>query len=258
MPVHADHWKVRLQAAGIHLCISLLLAVLAAILVFFVWYPYPYREISGGRALFLLIVGIDVIMGPLLTLTVFNVRKSRRELVRDLSVIGGLQLAALVYGIWTVAVARPVHLVFEMDRYRVVHAIEVSPELLEKASPEFRSLPVTGPTLLSVRPFHNARESMDVTVAALKGVPIATRPDLWQAYEKAGPQIAGRARPVSELKARFPGRVKEIDQALSSAGASAGMPNVGYIPMMGRDKLWTALINTNTLEIVAFVPIDSF
>ena len=50
-------WKDKLRAAGIHLGLSLLVAALAAALVFGVWYPYPYREISGGRALFDLCAG---------------------------------------------------------------------------------------------------------------------------------------------------------------------------------------------------------
>lgn len=237
------------------MCISVALAVVAALLVFLVWYPYPYREISGGRALFFLVVAVDVIMGPLLTLTVFNIRKPRAELVRDLAMIGALQLAALGYGIWTVAVARPVHLVFEMDRFRVVHAIEVAPELLEKAAPALRQLPFTGPTLLSVRPFKDGNERLELTMAALAGNPIGARPDVWQDYALAKPQILATARPVSELKSRFPARVAEIDSALKT---SADNRPVAYLPMMGRDTFWTVLIDTATLEVMAFVPIDSF
>ncbi len=54
------NWKIRFRAAGIHLCISLAIAALAATLVFALWYPYPYRDISGGRELFGMLVGIDV------------------------------------------------------------------------------------------------------------------------------------------------------------------------------------------------------
>lgn len=255
MVTTSNSWKERFSAAGIHLCISLALAVLAALLVFLVWYPYPYREISGGRTLFFLIVTVDVIMGPLLTLTVFNSRKPRAELVRDLAVIGVLQLAALGYGMWTVAAARPVHLVFEMDRFRVVHAIEVAPALLEKTAPEFRRLPLTGPTLLSVRPFRDNKERTELTVAALAGMPIGANPMVWQAYEQARPEILARAKPLSDLKSRFPTRAAEIDAVLKS---SAGNRPLGYLPMMGRDSYWTALIDTSTLEVIAFVPIDSF
>ena len=68
-------WKSKFKTAGIHLGLSLGLAVLAALLVFYIWYPYPYREISGGRELFLLVVAVDVILGPLITLSVSNHRE---------------------------------------------------------------------------------------------------------------------------------------------------------------------------------------
>ena len=43
-----------------------------------------------------------------------------------IAVVALIQLVALGYGLWTVFIARPVHLVFEIDRFRVVHAIEHS------------------------------------------------------------------------------------------------------------------------------------
>lgn len=258
-----SYWKDRFRAAAIHLGISLTIAALAALLVFLVWYPSPYREISGGRTLFLLVVSVDVIMGPLITLVVFNRSKPRRELRWDLTVIGLLQLAALAYGLWTVAVARPVHLVFEIDRFRVVHAIDVPVELLSQAPAELQQLPLMGPTLLSVRAFKNSKESFDATMAAVQGLSLSARPDLWQSYEKAKPQVLARARPLAELKARFPARTAEIDQAVVSSSvddpsSTKPMTAVGYIPMVGRNTFWTVLIDTNTADVIAFVPIDSF
>ena len=246
----------RLKAAGIHLAISLTLALLAALLVFVVWYPYPYREISGGRELFLLVVAVDVIMGPLMTFVVFNASKPRRELQRDLGIIGLLQIAALAYGMWTVAIARPVHLVFEIDRFRVVHAIDVPPELLKRAPPDLQRLPLTGPTLLSVRDFKDNKESFDATMAALQGAALGARPDFWQSYDKAKPQVLARAKPLAELRARFPANKKDIDRALQASGRSASA--LAYVPMVGRQTFWTVLIDANTAEVMAFVPIDSF
>ena len=73
----------RLKALGVHACISLLFAAAAAALVFWVWYPYPYREISGGRELFFLVMGVDVVLGPLVTFILFNPSKTRRALTLD-------------------------------------------------------------------------------------------------------------------------------------------------------------------------------
>ena len=50
-------WRSKVRAFSIHFGCSLAIALLAALLVFGLWYPYPFREISGGRELFLLIVG---------------------------------------------------------------------------------------------------------------------------------------------------------------------------------------------------------
>ena len=252
-------WQGRLKAAGIHLAISLAVAVLAALLVFFVWYPYPYREISGGRELFLLVVVVDVIMGPLMTLAVFNLKKPRSELRRDLVVIGLLQLAALLYGLWTVALARPVYLVFEIDRFRVVHAVDVDPALLKRAGPDLQQLPLTGPTLLAVRGFKDSKESFDATMAALQGLELGARPDLWQSYDKAKAQVIAAAKPLAELKTRFPARVGDIDAVLQSALQSppANTP-VGYIPLVSRSTFWTVLVNLNTAEVLGFVPLDPY
>ena len=248
-------WHGRLKAAGIHLAISLAIAALAALLVFFVWYPYPYREISGGRELFLLLVVVDVVMGPLMTLAVFNLAKPRKELRRDLAVIGLLQVAALVYGLWTVAVARPVHLVYEIDRFRVVHAVDIEHVLLKRAAPVHQQLPLMGPTLLSVREFTDSKESFDATMAALQGFPVGARPDLWQSYEIAKPQIIATAKPVAELKTRFPARASDIDAALKSVPVNTP---VGYIPLVSRTTFWTVLVDLNTAEVLGFVPLDPY
>ena len=153
----------RLRAGAIHLLLSCTVAMLCALLVFGLWYPYPYREISGGRELFLIVVLVDIALGPLITFTIFNRSKPATELRRDLTIVVLLQISALGYGLWTVSVARPVHMVFEIDRFRVVHAIDVPPEMLLQTPAGVDALPWTGPTLLAVRPFRDSNESMGAT-----------------------------------------------------------------------------------------------
>jgi hypothetical protein len=249
-------WADRLKASGIHLGLSLLVVALAALLVFGIWYPYPYREISGGRELFLLVVTVDVIIGPLITLAIFNRAKPWPSLRRDLMVVALLQLSALGYGLWTVFVARPVHMAFEIDRFRVVHAIDVAPELLAMTPSGINALPLTGPTLLSLRPFKNDQEKMETTLAALQGVPLGSRPDLWQSYEKGIPDVLKEAKPVALLKSRFPNRVVEIDEVLAPFGP-AGQAMV-TVPMVGRKSFWTVFLDPITADVKAFLPLDSF
>ncbi|MRD48610.1 pilus assembly protein [Caenimonas koreensis DSM 17982] len=250
------NWNDRLRASGIHLGISLTIALVCAALVFAIWYPYPYREVSGGRELFLILVTVDVILGPLITLAVFNRAKPRRELTRDLAVVGILQVIALCYGLWTVWIARPVHLAFEIDRFRVVHGIEVPTDLLDKTPAGIDALPLGGPTLVAVRPFRSSNESADATMAALQGIQIGARPDFWIPYASAKPQVLAAAHPVADLRRRFPARVADIDAAVAQTGRSADA--LAWLPLTSRKLFWTALIDRNSAEIVGYIPLDPY
>lgn len=249
-------WKERLQAAGIHLCISLAVAALAAAIVFGVWYPYPYRDISGGRELFFLLVTVDVILGPLITFSVFNRKKPWTELRRDLAIVGLLQLGALGYGMWTVFVARPVHAVFEIDRFRVVHAIDVPEELLSRTPPNIDALPLTGPTLLAMRPFRDNNESMEATMLALQGVTLGSRPDFWQPYSQSRAEILRMAKPLATLKER-PALAAAVDAEMQKQGRTS-TDGLVYLPLVSRKTFWTVVLDAKTADVVAYLPIDPY
>lgn len=250
-------WKSRLRAAGIHLALSAVVATIAALLVFALWYPYPYREISGGRELFQLVVAVDVVLGPLITFAIFNRAKPRTELRRDLAVVAILQLAGLAYGLWTVHLARPVHLVFEIDRFRVVHQVDIPLELVDRVPPGIELAPLGGPTLLSVRPFRSPQESMELTLAALQGLQLSARPDLWQTYDAGRAEVLKAARPAAQLKTRFPQQAVLIDEALRKANRDAA--SAAYLPMVARTAdAWTVLLDARTAEVIGYLPLDSF
>lgn len=251
-----QNWKGRLRASGIHLGISLCIAALAAVVVFGLWYPYPYREISGGRSLFMLVVCVDVVMGPLITLIIFNRAKPRRELVTDFTLVGLLQLAALSYGLWTVFVARPVHLVFEYSRMSVVHAIDVDPTLLARAPADLQKLPLTGPTPIALRPFKDQAESFDATMAAVGGAPLSARSDLWQPYASSVADILKESKPASDLPTRFAEQTVQINQAIKDSGKT--VDQLRYLPLVGRNNAWTVLLDAQTAEPMGYIPLDSF
>ncbi len=248
-------WKDRTLASGAHLGSSLAVAALAAALVFFIWYPYPYREVSGGRELFFLVVAVDVVLGPLLTFAVFNHQKSWKSLQRDLAVIVVLQLAALAYGLWTVAVARPVHLVFEYDRFRPIHAIELDDARLAKAPEPLRALPWTGPTPMGVRPLVGS-EKIDATMLELSGVHLGLQANFWQAYEASRANVIKVGKPLAELRKRFPAQSALIDEAVRDAKRTD--TQLLWVPMVSRKEFWTVLVDAQTARPLAFLPIDSF
>jgi hypothetical protein len=249
-------WRDRAWAAGIHLLLSMLVAVLAGVLVFAIWYPYPYREIAGGRDLFILIVTVDVVLGPAITFAIFDRRKRMPVLRRDLAVVGLLQLAALAYGLWTMSLARPVQLVFEFDRFRVVHAVDVPEELLDKTPDGINAKPLLGPGLLAVRPFRSEGEKMEANLSALGGVQQAFRPDFWQTYAEAAIRVGQAAKPLEELKRRFPQRQSDIEAAVKSTGRSTDQ--LAYLPLAARKTFWTVLLDRQSAQVLAYIPLDPY
>lgn len=250
-------WKDRSRAAGVHLLASVGVALLAAVLVFQVWYPYPYGELAGGSGLFRLLVSVDVVMGPLLTLIVFNRDKSAKELWRDLSVIVVLQLAALGYGLHTVYQARPVYLVHEVDRFRVVTAPDIDPADLPLAAENFRELPRFGVRVIGVRPPRDPAENIKSLELALAGKDISLQPQRWQELDDANrDEIRRRSRDLTFLR----GRAKDGAQALDQLVAASGVPSEQIIglPMMGRRDDWSAIMDRRDLHILGYLPIDAF
>lgn len=250
-------WRTRFRAAGLHLSLSALVALLAGVVVFGLWYPYPYREISGGQSLFWLIVTVDIVLGPLLTWIVFDRRKPRTELVRDVSVIAVLQLSALLYGLFAVYQARPVYLVHEVDRFVVVSAADVDPIDLPKAKREFQQLPWAGVRLIGVRDSKDGQERLETLTLALAGKDMSLRPSFWQALsEDNKTAIRQRAKPLRDLRNRSATDATTVDHWMSKQ--SRIMEKLVSLPMVGRDKYWSAVMDAETLEIVGYLPIDGF
>ena len=187
-----------LWASGIHLLCSMVVAVIAALLVFFVWYPYPYGDLSGGRTLFFLVVSVDVVCGPLLTLVLFNKDKPRAEFARDLGLVVLIQLLALAYGIVAVWQARPLFLVHEIDRFKVIAAPDVDGSALAALPRQLLPTLFSGPVTVSIRDPKDLQERSRITFeSVVGGRDYAERPKFYIAYDANAAQRAlMRARPL--------------------------------------------------------------
>lgn len=246
----------RLRFAGAHLLLSVAVVGFVAFWMFFIWYPQPFRTLSGGLHLFVILSVVDLMLGPCATLVVASPGKPARELKMDIALIVSLQLGALAFGTWTVYQARPVYMAFEIDRFRTIHAIDVPPDLLSRAPEGSRTLPKMGPKLIAVRPFKNETEKMDATLAAMQGVHLGARPDLWMPYEASLPQVREEAKPLEALVSRRPDQAQAINDAVQRL--SIPKAKLAYLPVAGRENFWTVLIQVDTGELVAYLPIDPY
>ena len=246
----AAHYALR------HLFLSLLVALTSAGVVFGLWYPAPYRQMLDVSHIYLLVLAVDVVCGPLLTLVLASPKKSRRERWLDFSLIGLIQLVALAYGMHSVWAARPVALVFEVDRLVVVTANEVQEDGLAKALPGFRQLPMAGVLKTGTRKPVNNEEFMRSVEQGLAGLSLAAQPDWWQPWADSLPAMRQRAKPLAELLARKP----RAAPALQDAARTAGHPvaELRYLPLVSSKTLdWVALLDEQ-LDMVGWAPVDGF
>ncbi len=175
-------WREKSIATGIHFLVTLVLAACAAALVFLVWFPDPFQTMIGGTELFVLVVGCDLVLGPLISLVIYNSRKSRRKLVIDYVIVGILQIAALVYGVSVLAGSRPVFVAFSVDRIEIVTAREITDkELAAVVRPEFAKLSFTGPRLVGIDV--PRADLTDAMFQAMNGNDIYLRPKFFVPFD---------------------------------------------------------------------------
>lgn len=245
------------HAATRHLLGSAIFSALIAVLVFGLWYPYPYRELAGGLVLFGLVTGVDLVCGPLLTLVLFNPEKRRTALVLDLGMVILIQLAALGYGLWSVSAARPVHIVFEVDRFRLITAADINTADLKQAPENLRQLPWFGPTLISVRQPQDGKEYLKSIDLSLAGQEPSLRPGWWQDYAAGLPQVLQRARPLATLTQALPEQKKLIEEAVRKSGLVEG--DLLWLPLTSsRVMNWVILLDKKTGQPQSYAPIDGF
>lgn len=139
----------RFKAAGIHLAISVLIGALVTTGIVFVWFPGAYLTMGNGLKLVTLLIGCDVVLGPLLTFVVFQPGKP--SLRFDLSVIALIQAAALAYGISVAAQARPVFGVLIGDVFYPVPAQYLREANFAAAQAPYNRMSWTGPIEAEIR-----------------------------------------------------------------------------------------------------------
>jgi len=114
--------RQRLAAVLVHLGLSSVVFLVLMWLIVFSWYPGPYFSYDGGWRGTIIVVAVDLVLGPALTFVVFDPRKERRKTVMDLCVIGVIQISALAWGFHAVESQRPVAVSFFAGAFHPVTA----------------------------------------------------------------------------------------------------------------------------------------
>src|SRR5262245_34908510 len=204
----------RWKASGIHLLLSCAIVGAVLALMIAMWYRWPLFQLAGGAGITLILAGVDVTLGPLITLIIF--KSGKKGLKFDLAFIALVQAAALAYGIHVVYVARPVYVVFAVDRFNLVTAKDLDPEDLAKATnPEFNQLPLGRASYVAAVLPRDPKEQFEVLMSALRGKDVHLYPQYYVPYADQAQNALKRARDTGVLLGRDPEAVRSY---LDSAG----------------------------------------
>ncbi|WP_201584205.1 TfpX/TfpZ family type IV pilin accessory protein [Psychrobacter sp. HII-4] len=180
-----------------HLTISFCIALVILGLVYGIWYPVPLAKAVGVTHIFLMLLAIDVILGPILGFVVY--KEAKKTLKFDLSVIILIQIAALVFGVYNIAQARPAWVVFNTDRFELIRNNDLV--LSEKApQDEFAQVSWVGPQWAAVKVTNDVQQkNEDLFAEALGGLSIAQRPERYIDIDEEKATLRKRALPLSGL-----------------------------------------------------------
>ena len=228
-----------------HLFISLIIALLEMVLVLCIWSPLPLAKAVGVIPIFLMMIVINVIIAPLLSLLVY--KEGTKTLQTDLSIIVILQILALGYGVYSIEGGRPVWVAYNVDRFELVRKNEVITDHIEQALPQFQDTPWFKPQYVAVKFATDVNQrNDDMFSEVFGGISIAQKPERYVNINQAKSQLQQRAKSLKELN--HYNDVQQVNYILSKHPQANA-----FVPLKANAVDMTVLINKDKGEVVKIV-----
>jgi hypothetical protein len=249
-------WRDKLNAAGAHLLICIAIAIGVLSLVYLGWYRHVLASTQGVGTILLILLSVDVVLGPALTLLVY--KKGKKTLVFDLAVIGIVQCVFLVYGLMAVEKSRPAFLVFAVDRFEAVSTAEWDAKALASLEkiPNPASVPsLIGPVVVGAIEPMNADDRKEVLASSLGGgSDLPQMPQYYGDYAKVAAKAAGRSQLIEELIKLNPTKRELITALVRKYAQGQGLveAEIGFLPLKGKDRDATTFVNRKTGAVLGF------
>jgi hypothetical protein len=234
----------RLRGFLIHLAVSVALGLTATGIIFLIWYPSPLEQAIGVTSIVLILLGVDVVAGPLLTFAVC--KQGKKSLKYDLMLIVLVQISAFIYGIHIIAQGRPVWIVFNKDSFIAVQAFEMKHNYMEKAKSEYQVTSFSGPGWVALHYPSDTEQKRVLYESAFKGVDLPRRADFYEPIGNQMELIKQKAQELSQLNQfNKPEEVKVELAKWPEANA--------FLPLNAREIPVSVLIKRETGVVVAIV-----
>lgn len=240
----------KLKASGIHLLLSLVVISLAIGLIITFWFPDSLMLVSNFKEIALLLISIDLVLGPVLTFVVFN--PAKKSLKFDLATIAVIQISALSYGLFMLYQSHPVYIAFNVDRFTLVSAIDAKPELA--VLKEFKISKTSSPKLVVAKLPEDEKERSDLTMGVASGEPdIELRPNLYHPYEDNISDILAKSLDP-EIIFKYAEPKEKLATFIKKHGKKK--EDYAYFPLEGTSKDAVWVLDKKTAKPVGLILTD--
>lgn len=237
-------FRDKIKAFAIHLSLSALAGLLCAIIIYKVWFIAPLDIATKITPIFLMMIGIDIIVGPLLTFLVY--KKGKKTLKFDLSIIVIIQFIALIYGVFNIYQSRPLWIAFDQDAFYLVRANEIDLESEKKAAVAYQSRIIAKPQFVSIkRPDIETQKGKELRFYDFMGMNLAVKkPELYDSMNNARQALSIQAFALQDLE-KYNANTSLILSKYPQADA--------FLPLKTNVIDMTVLINKEKGEVVKIV-----
>lgn len=245
--------QAKVRAWATHLALSFLVLLPVFLVIFLLWFPPPFFEVQATAGIIVVLIGVDLVLGPLLTFIVY--KPGKKGLKFDLTVIVLLQLTALVYGTWSIHSERPTYVVFAVDRYEPLANKDV--DFAAAGLEGFGEARWRGPIYaFAEMPFGEEFNRLQDGVI-FRGEPdLERRPEYWRPLAVGRDAILASASPISELVDARPGVADALRQKAEALGLDPDAAR--FVPVMGKSKEFVGFLDPETAEIRGVLDVDPF
>ena len=251
-------WKNlnRWQAFAIHFALSaLVFAILVALMVVW-WFPGELFLLDGGWQGLKLVAIVDLVLGPALTLVLWNPKKP--SLVFDICVVAAFQIAALAYGFVTTYDQLTVAMVFTESTFvslsnaehREASEILLEKEITPVALSEFES----GHPTLVLTPSPDMYSFGQYLEDLFNGYPEAReRNDLY--INLADGRDSMKESALDQATLEELGWDKAVQQEVIAKGFNE--TNLEFYKFETRYAKGVAIFDATSMDILDYLPLDA-
>jgi hypothetical protein len=246
--------RFRFKAFAWHLLGSASVLTLTLGLLYLGWYHWPGWYLADMPTVLAIMVGVDVVLGPLLTFIVAAPTKARRVLARDVGAILLVQLVAFGYGVTTLWHGRPLYYAFSVNCLSVVQAQDIEHDSADASAqdsplaPHWYSLPrwIWAPLP------NNSEEAEKIVQSVIQGgFDVTARPAYYKPWARGAAELRSQLKRVDDIKFFSLKEQTLLKQRMTALGLAPDRADA--IALTGRRRPLLVVFDPSNLRLLAYI-----